>query len=74
MVTSFAHSLVKAVNGQLNPGVEYETKNHEASSQWLQMVAKKGVLVHLQSTMLPKEVRLVSDCTIEAMSSIKLVS
>ena len=56
VLTAFAHHLVKAARNQLNPGVEYETKNAEASQQWLQMIAKKGVLVHLQTTMLPEEV------------------
>ncbi len=59
VVTSFAHSLVMAIKGQLNPGVEYENKNQDASRQWLQMVAKKGLLVHMQSTMLPNEVGLI---------------
>lgn len=56
VVTSVAHHLVKASKGHLNPGVEYESENQETSMQWLQMVAKKGVLIHLQSTMIPKEV------------------
>ncbi len=59
VVTSFAHFLMKAVKGQLNPGVEYEAKNQEASRQWLQMVAKKGLLIHMQSTLLPNEVPFV---------------
>ena len=50
---------MKAVKGQLNPGVEYEAKNQEASRQWLQMVAKKGLLIHMQSTLLPNEVPFV---------------
>ena len=56
VVTAFGHQLVKAGRGHLNPGVEYEEDNHETSQQWLQMIAKKGVLLHMQSTLIPTNV------------------
>ena len=56
MVTAFGHHLVRAGRGHLNPGVEYEEDSREASQQWLQMIAKKGVLLHMQSTLVPTNV------------------
>ena len=57
IVTSFTHQLSLALRAELNPGVEYGDSNANSSRQWLQMVGKKGVLVHLEGTMLPKTVR-----------------
>ena len=56
IVTAFAQQLSLAVRGELNQGVEYGDSNANSSRQWLQMVGKKGFLVHLEGTMLPKEV------------------
>ena len=57
IVTAFSHQLCLALRGELNPGVEYGDSNTNSSRQWLQMIGKKGVLVHLEGTMLPKIVR-----------------
>ncbi len=56
VVTSFSQHLALALRGELNPGVEYADSNANSSRQWLQMVGKKGTLVHFEGTMLPKEV------------------
>ena len=56
VITAFGHQLVKAGRGHLNPGVEYEEDSRETSQQWLQMIAKKGVLLHMQSTLVPTNV------------------
>ena len=58
VVTAFAHHLMAAARGQLNPAVEYQPDGAESSNQWLRLVAKKGVLVHLQSTMMVQQVWL----------------
>lgn len=60
VVTAFAHHLMAATRGHLNPVVEYEPEGTESSNQWLRLVAKKGVLVHLQSTMMVQQVRQLS--------------
>lgn len=57
VVTSFSQQLCLALRGELNPSVEYGDSNANSSKQWLQMIVKKGVLVHLEGTMLPKTVR-----------------
>lgn len=46
-----------AARGQLNHAVEYQPDGAESSNQWLRLVAKKGVLVHLQSTMMVQQVK-----------------
>lgn len=52
LVTSFAHSLKAAAEGRLNGAVEYGGRGAEAGRQWLRLVASRGVLLHLQTTML----------------------
>ena len=59
IVTAFSQQLLLAVRGQLNTAVEYGDTNANSSKQWLQMVGKKGVLVHFEGTMLPKEVKIL---------------
>ena len=56
LVSAFAQQLCLALRGELNSGVEYGDSNRNSSKQWLQMIGKKGVLVHFEGTMLPKEV------------------
>ena len=61
VVTAFAHHLMAAAGGQLNPAVECETEDSEANSQqWLRLVAQRGALVHLQSTMMVQQVNHIS--------------
>ena len=57
IISSFSQQLSLALRGELNPGVEYGDCNINSSKQWLQMIGKKGVLVHFEGTMLPMEVR-----------------
>ena len=56
LVTSFAHHLLAAARGRLNNAVEYEKTNVEASQRWLQLISRKGMLLHMQSTMQVQQV------------------
>ena len=56
LATSFAHSLKAAAEGRLNGAVEYGASGAEAGQQWLRLVASRGVLLHLQTTMLVEKV------------------
>ena len=51
VVSQFAHHLIAALSGTLNPEAEF-TSNAEASQRWLQLVAKRGLLVYLETSML----------------------
>ena len=60
LVTSFAYSLQAATEGRLNGTVEYGASGAEAGQQWLRLVSSRGVLLHLQTTMLVDKVSLLS--------------
>jgi hypothetical protein len=49
LATGFSHQLLAATRGQLNPEPEYGVSNEDISSTWLQLVASKGVLFHIES-------------------------
>lgn len=51
LATAFSHQLLVAVRGQLNPEPEYGQSTETISSGWLQLLASKGVLFHLESIM-----------------------
>ena len=55
-VTAFLQQLHVALQGELNPSADYGDTNTVSSKQWLQLIGKKGVLLHFESAMVPMEV------------------
>jgi hypothetical protein len=56
LATGFSRQLVAAARGQLNPEPEYGVSGEDMSSGWLQLVANKGVLLHLEALLTPVSV------------------
>ena len=56
LATSFAHLLMAAARQRLNPLKQYGVANADASKRWLQLIATRGVLLHLQAIMRVEEV------------------
>jgi hypothetical protein len=51
LATAFSRQLLVAVRGQLNPEPEYGQSGEAVSCGWLQLLACKGALFHLESIM-----------------------
>ena len=58
-ITAFVQQLSLALRGELNPSADYGDSSSVSSKQWLQLIGKKGVMVHYEATMVPMEVGLV---------------
>jgi hypothetical protein len=62
LATAFSRQLLVAVRGQLNPEPEYGQSGEAVSCGWLQLLACKGALFHLESIMSDdKEMKLLQD-------------
>lgn len=51
LATAFSHQLLAALRGHFNPEPEFGTSNEAVSNGWLQLLASKGVLFHLETLM-----------------------
>ena len=55
-VTAFAHQLCAAVKGQLNSLPDYNSSSADASQQWLELIAEKGVCICFTGLLQPSNV------------------
>ena len=60
-VTGFANMLMSAAKGRLNHACDYVKKPNEASQQWLDLIAAKGVLVCFNTLLLTTMVNQWTD-------------
>ena len=60
-VTGFANMLMSAAKGRLNHACDYVRKPNEASQQWLDLIAAKGVLVCFNTLLLTTMVNQWTD-------------